>query len=357
MVSEMTSHERFKRMFEHREADRVPIIDSPWDVTIQRWHAEGMPQEISFYEYFGIDHIETISIDSSPCYSYEVLEDTPDYVIYRGRWGTIEKKLKDVKAAMPLFIDYVGKTPKGWAEMKGKMSYSEDRIPWKHIKSNYKRWKKYDYWIQAQIDFGFNLASAYFTGLDVFLIALIEDPEWCIDMVNHCVDLNLMLLDKLWDDGYMFDSVFWCDDMGYKGTTFFSTKTYQEILKSAHKKAVDWAHNKGIKAHLHSCGNVMAFVPEFVEIGIDALNPLEIKAGMDPVKIKSEYGDAMLLHGGINAMLWKDLELIESEIKKILPVVMQNGGYIFSSDHSVPVDVPLENFRRVVNLAKKLGRY
>ncbi len=46
-MQEMTSHERFKRMFEHREADRIPIIDDPWDATIERWQREWMPTDVS----------------------------------------------------------------------------------------------------------------------------------------------------------------------------------------------------------------------------------------------------------------------------------------------------------------------
>lgn len=357
MSIELSSHERFKRMFEHREADRIPIIDYPWDTTIKRWHSEGMPENVDFNKYFGIDKIETIQIDSSPGYSFEILEDTSEYWIYRNVWGTIEKRLKDEKAEMPQFIDYVGKTYEGWLKMKERMTYSENRIPWEYLKKNYKQWKNDNCWIQAQIQFGFNLASAYFTGLESFLIALIEDPQWCYEMLDYSIDLNLRLLDKLWDDGYEFDAVFWCDDMGYKGTTFFSINTYREIIKPIHMKAINWAHSKGIQAHLHSCGNVMAFVSEFVNMGIDALNPLEIKAGMDPVKIKNEYGNKLLLHGGINSMLWTDIGAVEDEIKVLLPIVKQKGGYIFSSDHSVPNNVSLENFKRITTLAKELGRY
>ncbi|MBI4555958.1 MAG: hypothetical protein HY706_00115, partial [Candidatus Hydrogenedentes bacterium] len=110
-------------------------------------------------------------------------------------------------------------------------------------------------------------------------------------------------------------------------------------------------------AHLHSCGDVRPFVPEFVDIGIDALNPLEVKAGMDPVELKRVYGDKLVLHGGINAVLWDDIEAIEAEIRRVLPVVKESGGYIFSSDHSVPSSVSLENFRRIVALANELGAY
>ena len=353
----LTSCERFKRMFGHREADRVPIIDSPWGATIERWRREGMPADMDFREYFGLDRVETIFPDCSPREQFIVLEDTPNHITYRDRWGCTAKKLKDPKAEMPLFLDYPAKTSNEWSVMKSKMSFSKDRIPFGMLAQNYRRWRDDGCWIQAQVEVGFNVVSAFYTGIDTFLVALMDEPEWCVDMINHGLELNLMFLDAIWDAGYEFDSVFWCDDMGYKGCAFFSAATYREFLKPAHKKLADWAHSKGIAAHMHSCGNVMRLVPDFVSIGIDGLNPLEIKAGMDPLELKRQYGDRLLLHGGINAMLWPDFEAIEAEIKAVLPALMQNGGYIFSSDHSVPCDVSLENFRRITELAKNLGRY
>ena len=356
-MEKFTSRERFKRMFEHREADRGPIIDSPWGTTIERWRREGMPSDIDFRQYFGLDRIETILPDCSPRELYRVIEDTPEYTVYSDRWGCVLKRLKAPGAEMPLFMHYPAKTSAEWTAMKSKMTFSRDRIPFDMLAQNYRKWREDGCWIQAQVEVGFNVVSAFYTGIENFLIALIEEPEWCVDMINHGLELNLMFLDAIWNEGYEFDSVLWYDDMGYKGCAFFSVDTYREFLKPAHKRLTEWAHSKGIVAHMHSCGNVMALVPEFIDLGIDGLNPLEIKAGMNPVKLKEEYGDKLLLHGGINAMLWKDIDAIEEEIEKTLPLLMQRGGYIFSSDHSVPCDVSLDNFRRIIALAKKLGSY
>ncbi|MDQ1256735.1 MAG: uroporphyrinogen decarboxylase, partial [Candidatus Hydrogenedentes bacterium] len=144
---------------------------------------------------------------------------------------------------------------------------------------------------------------------------------------------------------------------GFKHNQFFSIETYRELLKPVQKRAADWAHAKGAKAHLHSCGDVNPFVPEFIEIGIDALNPLEVKAGMDPLALKRRYGKDLVLHGGINAVLWDDVDAITTEMEKVVPTLKENGGYIFSSDHSVPSSVSLENFRHITSLAKRLGSY
>jgi len=161
----------------------------------------------------------------------------------------------------------------------------------------------------------------------------------------------------MWDAGFRFDELFWYDDMGYKGTTFFSPAMYRSMLQPYHKRAVDWAHDHGIVAQLHSCGDVSTLVQDIVATGVDALNPLEVKAGVDAVRIKREYGDRLLLRGGINAVNWSNEDAIIAEINEKVPVLMENGGFIFSSDHSIPNSVSLENMKRIVAEIKRVGRY
>ena len=94
-----------------------------------------------------------------------------------------------------------------------------------------------------------------------------------------------------------------------------------------------------------------------IEIEVDALNPLEVKAGMNPIHIKKTIGDDLVLHGGINAVLWDKPAEIKEEMARVIPVLKENGGYIFSSDHSVPSSVSLEDFKHIVEYAKELGSY
>ena len=74
-------------------------------------------------------------------------------------------------------------------------------------------------------------------------------------------------------------------------------------------------------------------------------------------KIAEEYGDRLVLHGGINAVLWDQPEAIIAEIDRLVPMLKENGGYIFSSDHSIPHAVSLDNFRLIVNEVKRVGTY
>jgi len=356
MTQTMKTHERFARMFAHEEADRVPIIDSPWEATIERWRREGMPGDADYVDYFGLDHVSYIGADNSPRYPDTVIEETDDYVVRTTNWGATIKNWKHA-ASTPEFLGFTIVDPDTWRAAKARMTPTSDRIDWAYLETHYPKWRERGDWLVGGLWFGFDVTHSWTVGTERMLMALLEDPDWCVEMFSHFLDVHLALLDMAWDKGYTFDAVMWPDDVGFKNNQFFSVDTYREILKPVQKRAVDWAHAKGIKAHLHSCGDVNPFVPEYIEIGIDALNPLEVKAGMDPVALKQKFGPMLVLHGGINAVLWDDTEAIEAEMKKVLPVVKESGGYIFSSDHSVPSSVSLDDFRRIVGLAKQLGSY
>ena len=355
-MDKMTSKERMTRMFQHKEADRIPIWDSPWNGTISRWHREGLPAGIDYTDYFDLDKIAGISVDTSPQYEARILEETEDYKIYTTAWGATQKEFKH-EDSTPEFIDFTTTTAEKWLEAKKKMVPDPSRIPWDYLRKNYGKWVEEGRWIVGSLWFGFDVTHSWTVGTETFLVALVEEPEWCADMFNHYLDVNLALLDMVWDAGYRFDSVKWPDDMGFKHSQFFSVSKYREVLKPVHKKAIDWAHNKGIKAMLHSCGDINPFIPELVEIGLDSLNPLEVKAGMKPLEIKKKYGDRLVLHGGVNAVLWNDLDAILTEIRAAVPVLKESGGYVFASDHSIPNSVSLENFRQIIALVKELGKY
>jgi uroporphyrinogen decarboxylase len=352
----MTSKERIKRMFDHEEADRVPITDSPWAGTLERWKKEGMPTDADWRDFFQVDKIETIGVDISPQYEKKIVEETADYVISTTEWGITLKNFK-VPDSTPEFLDYRVNTREKWEEARARMTVSRNRIDWDYLKKNYPLWQAEGRWIEGLFWFGFDVLHSWMAGTETVLISMLEDPEWFSDMVNTFLDNTLAHYDMLWDKGYHFDSIFWYDDMGYKNRTFFSGELYAELLKPIHKRAIDWAHNHGIKTHLHSCGNIMAFIPQLVEIGLDALNPIEIKAGMDIKALKKNYGGKLAFHGGADALLLDKREKILPYIEEMLPLLKENGGYIFSSDHSIPNTVSLENYRAIVEAVKKFGAY
>ncbi len=357
MTQPMSSHERFRRMFAHQEADRVPVIDSPWDATIERWQREGMPADLSYIEYFDLDRfISPGFTDNSPRYPVRTISETEKDYTYTSSWGVTMKQWKHA-ASTPEFLDFTIVNADAWRKAKERITLSDDRIHWDLLKNNYKKWREQGAWISPTVWFGFDVTHSWMVGTERVLLALAEDPDWIVDMWKTELETELALLDRVWDAGYIFDGIFWYDDMGYKQNQFFSLRMYRNLLKPFHQKAIEWAHAKGITAHLHSCGDVRPFVPDLVAMGLDALNPLEVKAGMDPSLLKKQFGDRLVFHGGVNAVLWDQPEAITAEMNRIVPIMKENGGYIFSSDHSVPSSVSLEDFRHIVGLAKKLGSY
>ena len=352
----MTTYERFKRMFEHKEADRIPIIDNPWKGTIRRWHNEGMPKDVEWQDYFGIDKEGAIGIDLTARMPKKIIEETDRYIIATNQWGATVKSFKELDST-PEMLDFKVTDAKAWAEAKAMMTLDDDRIPWDMLKNNYAKWRAEGRWVRANFWFGFDVTHSYMMGTENTLIAMLEEPELVMDMFDTYLNRCETFFSRIWDAGYKFDEIFWWDDMGYKGTAFFSNDVYKEVLQPFHKRAVEWAHSRGIYAHLHSCGNIMKLLPDIIDTGVDALNPLEVKAGMDTLKIKKEYGDKIVLHGGINAQQWPNTEAVITELNEKIPVLKENGGYIFSSDHSIPNDVSLENMKKIIAEVKRLGSY
>jgi uroporphyrinogen decarboxylase len=350
----MQTHERIKLMFEHKEADRVPIFEVPWRSTIKRWEKEGLKGD--YIDYFGMDRIIQFEVDNTPRFPTVMLEDNDEYKTYTTSWGTTLKNFKDSES-VPQMIDARIKTPDDWPEAKSRMLFSRDRINWTQLEKNWDNWRKDGAWIQAGARFGFDITHGQVVGTERVLFALIENPEWLVDMWQTQMDLNFKLFDAVWDAGFHFDALRWPDDMGYKFNQFFSLDMYRELLKPIHKQAIEWAHEKGIKAYMHSCGDVRPFIPELVGMGLDGLNPIEVKAGVDPLKLKEEFGDKLLMHGGYSALLWYDLDKMKEAVEKTLPILKIKGGFIFSTDHSTPSNVSLEDFREIVEMVKEVGKY
>lgn len=352
----MTSKERIARMFAHREADRVPIVDRPWNATMELWQKQGMPAGANYMDFFGIDRVARIDSDNSPRFEAKVIEETDAYITRTTSWGATLRNWKHA-ASTPEYLGFTIVDRDSWTKARERMTPSRERIAWALLEKQYPGWVRDGYWIYARLNFGFDVTHSWIVGTERLLCALVEDPEWCQDMFFHELNVQLALLDLLWDAGYRFDAIYFPDDMGYKGKQFFSVDMYRELVKPVHRKAIEWAHAKGVKAHMHSCGNINPFVPELIEIGLDALNPLEVKAGMDPLFLKQTYGNDLVFHGGFNVMLWDQPDRMRAEMERLMPTMKRNGGFLFASDHSIPSNLSVEDVRRIVAWAKELGSY
>ena len=117
---------------------------------------------------------------------------------------------------------------------------------------------------------------------------------------------------------------------------------YEDLVMPGHKKLFDYAHSKGLKVVVHSCGFVEPFVPGLVKAGMDCLQAMEVKAGMDMPRIAKQFGDRIAFCGNIDIRIVasNDRRAIDEELnRKILPVLKMGSGYILHSDHSIPPEV------------------
>ena len=191
------------------------------------------------------------------------------------------------------------------------------------------------------------------------LTGMLVDPDWVKDMVQTYSQLTLDLMDILFaEEGYP-DGVWFYEDMGFKGRPFVSLEMYREIIQPAHRKTIAYAHSKGMPVIMHSCGYVAPLVPGLIEAGVDCLQVIEVKAGMDLLELFRDYGDRLSFMGGIDVrvLYTNDRAVINRELTAKIPEVKRNFGYVLHSDHSIPDQVDYENYTYFVQRGLELGSY
>jgi len=138
-----------------------------------------------------------------------------------------------------------------------------------------------------------------------------------------------------------------------------SPTMYNELILPAHKRTIGFAHERNIPVIMHICGFVEPLLPGIVEAGIDCLQAIEIKAGMDLLRIYKEYGDRLSFMGGIDVRVLysNDRAAIDRELEAKIPIVKEGFGYCLHSDHSIPNTVDYETLRYFIDKGLSLGQY
>ncbi len=378
----MNSRERVKHALSFEKPDRVPVQDRIWPSTIERWHQEGMPTHISTSEYFDYEMVK-FGPDVSPRFPVRVLREDERYVIETTPYGGVARNRKD-RASVPEFLEFPCKTRQDWEKLKGRLTPGKERVDWmgqwlrrtafddvtESIQvtgrsewrlglPGYQEAREAGKFIAYVAPIGFGHIHQSYIGTEELLIAVATDPEWVIDMYNTNADLVIAMYDIMVEGGFQFDAAHFSCDLGYRNGLFFSPRHFKQQLHPVFARIFSYFRSKGIPVILHSDGRVSDLIPYFIEEGLNCLEPLEVKAGMDLIKLKKQYGDKLALMGGIDvrAMAADDPKVIEEEIRTKLQVAKEGGGYIYHSDHSVPNNVSLEQYRRVIELVLKYGTY
>ena len=353
----MTPRERSLLALRHCEPDRVPVSDSPWATTIERWHREGLPEDQTPASFFGYERAAQ-GADLSFQLPGEVLEESENSKVERDAWGVVSRSLKD-RETVPERLGFTIDSRQAWAEHRERLAWNDSRVAWESAAAANRRLREAGQFVTIQAGaFGYDRVQR-FVGAHRVLEAMATDPAWVKDMIDTVADLIIAAAEEMLCRGFVFDGAFLADDMGYRNGPFFSPATYRELELPSHRRLCDFFHARDMPVILHTDGDVRPLIPSLIEAGFDCLQPLEVKAGMDLVELKQAYGERLAFMGGIDvrAMADPDPRVIEHEIRRKLPFAKNGGGYLYHSDHSVPDNVSFEQYVRVMELVAQYGSY
>ncbi len=130
------------------------------------------------------------------------------------------------------------------------------------------------------------------------------------------------------------------------------------MFKPCVKEMIDICHDNNLPVIYHGCGNINLILEDYIEMGIDALNPLEAKADLDAVTLRETYGHRLGMCGNSNIQIWEtgDQDKIRTEVLRKLRAAA-GGGYIFQSDHSVSSGVSGHTYDYIIKLVREYGQY
>ena len=350
----MTSQERITTIYAGGVPDRIGIFDSAWASTLARWQKEGLPKGIAPLDHLGVNDIVRIGADDSLRFPIQVIEETDDYRIYVDNNGVTRKDLQTGGGWTPHWLDFTIKDRQTWETHKHRLDYHDSRIS-KNALTAYQRAREADRYVMYSGHACFH-PIWHFIGQVTQFYWMVDQPDLIREMFGTFAQLVIDIYEGFKTKGVEFDGVFMSDDLGYRNTTLISPQMYRELVFPFHKKICDHMASDGLSVTLHSDGDIRALIPMFIEAGFRGLHPLEAKVGIDVRDLKKRYGNQLVLLGNIDVrVLATTKPAIEEEIRSKITQAKQGGGYIYHSDHSVPDDVPFENYVFAIEMLKRYG--
>jgi len=201
-------------------------------------------------------------------------------------------------------------------------------------------------------------------GIEEWYVTLASRKDFVRELFDRQTDIAIENLKTYFNAvGNLPDVVFICGtDFGTQNGTFCSKETFLDLYMPYYKKMNDWIHaNTTWKSFKHSCGAVADFIPMFIDAGFDILNPVQCScAGMEPEKIKREYGNDIVFWGGgvdtQNLLPNGSPNEIRDQVLLRLEIFSKNGGYVFNAIHNVQGNVPIENIAAMIETVKEFNQ-
>ena len=365
--------ERMNNSLRHEEADRVPISDFFWSSFIKRWRSDlGLSFDTDIYKYYDLDWIVTLPNMDPHIKDFEIInEDEQQVVVRTGFEAVIRKKFAK---PMPQYVAFDTNT----LEKASKFVFDDPADERRFFAAGDNQIagvgdsfvRGLPAWIETvkvlYPDFPVygSVCEAHETlwrivGSENVLLWIGLYPEELGKFIRriHKFLVELTKAQIKAADGLLSGMVIW-GDVAYTKGMFFSPDYWRRYFKPCAKEIIDICHEKNLPVIYHGCGNVKSIFEDFIEIGVDAYNPLEAKAKLDVVELRREYGHRIGFCGNMDVIAWaqSNKEQLKQTVLRKLNAA-KGGGFIFQSDHSVPTNVSGENYDYVVKLVREYGTY
>lgn len=218
-----------------------------------------------------------------------------------------------------------------------------------------------DYAITADIMCGGPFEQALWTrGYEQFLVDLHWDRPFADKLLGKITDLDIALWDaQLEAIGDLVDVVCQGEDMGMQHGLYISPDVYRRVIKPHHERLFSFIKSKTrAKLFLHSCGSVYSIIPDFIEMGIDALNPVQTAAkDMDLMRLKRKFGRDIAFWGGAFETQYflpsATPEEIREHVRRNIEILAPGGGFVFAGTHNITPELPAEKGYAVYAAAKE----
>ena len=365
--------DRMNKALRHEEPDRVPISDFFWGGFTRRWRKElDLADDANPYYHYDLDWIATVPNMDPWIRPFETLKETPEEVVVKTGFGAVMHKLFSLP--MPEMrsweIDEFAKLEKcefddprdqrrffegGDNQIAGVGDgFERNSPPWiDTVKSLRPDFPVFGSMIEV------SECLTRLIGQENTMMWMAEYPERMGAVINRIGAFYLAMAKAQLEAGAgLLDGFVIWGDVAYKKCTFMSPRYWREYFKPWVAQMAAAAHAAGLPVIYHGCGNVKAILPDYIEMGIDAYNPLEVKAGMDVVELRQQYGHRIGFCGNSDIQVWEtgDRAAIRREVLRKLNAA-KGGGMIFQSDHSVSSAVSGPTYDYIVKLVREHGKY
>jgi len=204
--------------------------------------------------------------------------------------------------------------------------------------------------------------SQFLRGYEDWNMDILADQELFGYLCDCVLEYSLEICSRGLDEvGDLIDVIGMSDDFATQTGMLISPDLYRKMIKPRHKRYFDMIRSKtNAKLLFHSCGAIESIIGDLIDIGVDIINPVQVSANnMDPTKLKRNYGKDICFWGGIdtqNILPYGSPVEVKKEVRRIIDILGEDGGYVLNSVHTIQPDVPVQNVIAMYEEGRKLIR-